>query len=300
MSKQALVDGRRPLGWSYITHETMHALQDYFGRTAEAKLSTGIALYMGIAYLLSIEEHDGHHQGTIEKTRGEIGAAGGLSATNVTRYAEHLVSALVLELEQQLTGGANLYLWKLVEPPLQIGDALRPPHQIGEAPHQAGDAPNQGGEASTQTGEATTYGRSTKKEEEESASGEADVSGSPEKVEIDADRADGGPGYLSNLLADLIAGNDPNHLRPTVKKVWLDAERLMLEKDNRDIDVAERLVRWSQADEFWCRNIRSMPTFRSQFGRLFLEESKQARPVAAAKLAEPKPDNLYDLAVERA
>jgi hypothetical protein len=143
MRGQSLTDGRIP-PFSYITHATMAALYEYFERAEEAKLSTGIALYMGIAYLLSTEERDGLHQGSIEKTRGEIGEAGGVSATNVTRYSQHLVSAEVLELEQLVAGGANLYRWALVEPPFQA------PHQIGEAggsPPQDGDTPHQIGEA---------------------------------------------------------------------------------------------------------------------------------------------------------
>jgi hypothetical protein len=109
------------------------------------------------------------------------------------------------------------------------------------------------------------------------------------------------PGYLSNILADLIADNDPNGLRPTITKDWLDAERLMLGRDGRDVDVAERVLRWSQADDFWRKNIRSMPTFRRQFGRLFLDENKQPRPKprAVRQPAEADPGNLYDLGVVR-
>jgi len=84
------------------------------------------------------------------------------------------------------------------------------------------------------------------------------------------------PGRLSNLLADLIAKNDPNGVRPTVGKGWLEAERLMLERDERDQDVAERLIRWSQGDSFWKSNIRSLPKFREKFGQLFLQESRAA------------------------
>jgi hypothetical protein len=156
---QTLTDGRIA-PFSYITHAAMQALHRYFERAQEAKLSTGIALYMGIAYLLSIEKRDGRREGGIEKTREEIGEAGGLSATNVTRYAEHLVSAEVLALEQQLAGGANLYLWRLVEPPHQGGEAV-------EAPLHGGDTPHQGGEAPLHGGEAYIDRRSTKKTTEE-------------------------------------------------------------------------------------------------------------------------------------
>lgn len=156
---QTLTDGRIA-PFSYITHAAMQALHRYFERAQEAKLSTGIALYMGIAYLLSAEKRDGRREGGIEKTREEIGEAGGLSATNVTRYAEHLVSAEVLALEQQLAGGANLYLWRLVEPPHQDGEAVGAPLHGGDTPHQGGEAPLHGGEAYIDR-------RSTKKTTEE-------------------------------------------------------------------------------------------------------------------------------------
>jgi hypothetical protein len=169
--------------FSYITHASMQALQNYFEQAEEAKLSTGLALYMGIAYLLSAEKRDGRHEGAIEKTRGQIGEAGGLSPTNVTRYSEHLVSAGVLELEQLVAGGANIYRWKLVEPPFeaphQIGEAGGSPLQGGETPHQGGETPHQGGETPHQIGEAYIEEEGTKKTTEETPcsppSGDSDV-----------------------------------------------------------------------------------------------------------------------------
>jgi|GEM_PF-6551792 len=87
---------------------------------------------------------------------------------------------------------------------------------------------------------------------------------------------DDSSGPLSNLLADLVAANDPNGKRPTVTKAWLNAERLLLERDGREYDVAERLIRWCQNDDFWRANVRSMPKFRHQYGTLFLQASKQS------------------------
>jgi len=110
------------------------------------------------------------------------------------------------------------------------------------------------------------------------------------------------PGYLCNLLADLIAGNDPNDLRPTVTDAWLTSERLLLTKDGRDVDQAEMVLRWCQADDFWAGNVQSMPKFRQQYGRLFLKANKQPRPAPRAvprKPAKANPDNVYDLGVVR-
>lgn len=141
------ISDARVAPFSYITHATMRALHRYFELVEEAKLSTGIALYMGISYLLSTEERDGRHATGIVKTREEIGEAGGLSANSVSRYSDHLVSAEVLELEKQIAGGANVYLWRLIEPPHQGGEAVEAHPHGGEAPHQGGDTPHQGGEA---------------------------------------------------------------------------------------------------------------------------------------------------------
>jgi len=74
---------------------------------------------------------------------------------------------------------------------------------------------------------------------------------------------------LSHLLADLVAGNDPDAKRPEVTKRWADAERLLLTKDNRKAEQAEELIRWAQASDFWAPNVQSMPKFREQYGKLW-------------------------------
>jgi hypothetical protein len=148
-TRQSISDGRLP-PFFYITHATFAALHAYFERAEKAKLSTGIALYSAIAYLTSVELKGRRDEG-LEKTREEIGAAGGVSATNVTRYAQHLVAAEVLQLEQLVARGANVYRWTLVEPPFQappqFGEAGGSPLQGGDTPHHPGKAPLQGGEA---------------------------------------------------------------------------------------------------------------------------------------------------------
>jgi hypothetical protein len=159
-SGQAIRDGRLA-PFSYITHATFAALHAYFERAEKAKLSTGLALYIGIAYLTSVELKGRREEG-LEKTREEIGAAGGVSATNVSRYAQHLVAAEVLLLEQLVARGANVYRWTLVEPPFQA------PHQFGEAegsPLQGGDTPHHPGEAPYQGGEAYIEEENSKKKE---------------------------------------------------------------------------------------------------------------------------------------
>jgi hypothetical protein len=98
----------------------------------------------------------------------------------------------------------------------------------------------------------------------------------PSKSQKEENPDDKSSGALCALLADLVAANDPNGKRPTVTKAWLNAERLLLDRDEREFDVAERLIRWCQKDDFWRGNIRSMPKFRQQYGTLFLQASRQS------------------------
>lgn len=85
-----------------------------------------------------------------------------------------------------------------------------------------------------------------------------------------------GRGKLSTLLADAVASRDPSQKRPTIGKRWLDAERLLIESDGRDPDQAERLLLWSQRDEFWRANIRSLPKFRDRYGQLYDQARRKA------------------------
>lgn len=84
---------------------------------------------------------------------------------------------------------------------------------------------------------------------------------------------------LCYLLVNLMTDNGDK--APTITQGWLDAARLMLDKDGREYDAAVRLMRWTLADSFWRGNIRSMPTFREKFDQL--------RHAANAKQAAVKP-----------
>jgi hypothetical protein len=88
---------------------------------------------------------------------------------------------------------------------------------------------------------------------------------------------------LSHLLADLIAQDGSK--RPMVTKRWADAERLLFERDERDGDEVERLIRWCQADEFWRANILSMPKFREQYDRL-RKNAKRAQDKQSPGIAQ--------------
>jgi hypothetical protein len=74
---------------------------------------------------------------------------------------------------------------------------------------------------------------------------------------------------LVDLLADLVAANCDGK-RPSVGKAWYTDARLLLDKDGRDFDEIERVMRWATSDSFWRSNILSMPKFREKFDALKL------------------------------
>lgn len=59
--------------------------------------------------------------------------------------------------------------------------------------------------------------------------------------------------------------------KATITQKWFDAARLMLDNDKRPLDEAHRLIDWCQADDFWHKNILSMPKFREQYDKLRLK-----------------------------
>lgn len=83
---------------------------------------------------------------------------------------------------------------------------------------------------------------------------------------------------LCSRLADHIEANGSK--RPTIGKAWHDAARLLLDRDERPLEEAERLIDWCQHDEFWRTNILSMPKFRQQYDQLKLKAgtAASARP----------------------
>lgn len=111
----------------------------------------------------------------------------------------------------------------------------------------------------------TTPSTSAADAADQESSTAAEATSKPRR-DLNADRPE--VDRLCNLLADLIQENDPDRVRPTVSKAWRDAARRMLDIDHRDPAKAENLIRWCQQDDFWAPNVRSMPTFREQYGQL--------------------------------
>lgn len=78
---------------------------------------------------------------------------------------------------------------------------------------------------------------------------------------------------LCTHLADLVEANGSK--RPAVTQKWRDAVRLMLDRDKRTEEQIRGAIDWCQADEFWRRNVMSMPKLREQYDRLRLQAGTQ-------------------------
>lgn len=91
---------------------------------------------------------------------------------------------------------------------------------------------------------------------------------SEDQEQADARAPDREHVLLSQLLADLIRQRDPKAKAAPLSKGWLDAIRLLIERDGRTPAEVERVIRWCQADAFWQSNILSAPKLRAKFDQL--------------------------------
>lgn len=101
---------------------------------------------------------------------------------------------------------------------------------------------------------------------------------------------------LCEHLASRIEANGSK--RPVIGKKWRDAARRMLDIDGRTEDQVRAAIDWCQQNEFWHRNILSMPKLREQYDRLRLDWKAEQR-----KKAQPSPrgnpDDEYAAAMQR-
>ena len=81
-------------------------------------------------------------------------------------------------------------------------------------------------------------------------------------------------------LADRIEANGSK--RPAIGKKWRDAARLLIDRDGRTEQQVTAAIDWCQQDEFWHRNILSMPKLREKYDQLRLaalaEQRKKSQP----------------------
>lgn len=99
---------------------------------------------------------------------------------------------------------------------------------------------------------------------------------------------------LCSRLLSWLEKNDVRQRPEVVSDGWRTAARLLLDKDSVPLEEALAVLDWSQRDDFWLKNIHSMPTFRDKYGRLEIK-SRGARgdaPQAATGTTGQRPDRL--------
>ncbi len=73
---------------------------------------------------------------------------------------------------------------------------------------------------------------------------------------------------LCARLSEHLASNGYLKRDTQITREWRDEARRLLDRDEVPLDEALRVLDWSQADQFWRQNIRSMPKFRKQYSVL--------------------------------
>jgi hypothetical protein len=78
---------------------------------------------------------------------------------------------------------------------------------------------------------------------------------------------------LAKLLETLMNENNPSRKQESEAQLrkWADCCRLMRERDDRNAEGIEGIIRFSQNDDFWKQNILSMDKLRIQYDRLTLK-----------------------------
>lgn len=97
--------------------------------------------------------------------------------------------------------------------------------------------------------------------------------------------AEGAP-FLTAMLADLMRRNDPKAKVAPESTGWLDAMRLLVDRDGRNPDEVLEVLHWCQQDEFWRTVILSAPKFREKYPQLrAVREARAKTPNGRAAAA---------------
>ena len=75
---------------------------------------------------------------------------------------------------------------------------------------------------------------------------------------------------LATLLFELIRQHNPEHKTPDLQ-AWAKHVDLMMRVDGRTPERIEQVIRWSQSDSFWSRNILSTAKLREKFDALVMK-----------------------------
>jgi Helix-turn-helix domain len=74
--------------------------------------------------------------------------------------------------------------------------------------------------------------------------------------------------YFCRRLATQIRSRDPKANVAPDSSRWLNAARLLMERDGRSFDEIDAVLDWLPSDSFWPSVVLSMPKFREKFTQL--------------------------------
>lgn len=101
---------------------------------------------------------------------------------------------------------------------------------------------------------------------------------------------DSAPFKLASLLLRFIQIRVPTMKEPSLQAWAYDAD-LLIRVDGRTVEDAEKVLRYSQKNAFWQRNILSIDKLRKHFDRLTMEmqnESPNAHPAGSTQRPQSK------------
>lgn len=81
---------------------------------------------------------------------------------------------------------------------------------------------------------------------------------------------------LANKLWNYVKNNFPKHKAPNIDS-WANDIRLMMQQDDRTFEEIEDAINWSQANDFWYKNIRSAGKLRKQFDTLVAQADGESK-----------------------
>ncbi|MGE4178089.1 MAG: hypothetical protein AB7G65_19870 [Thermoleophilia bacterium] len=219
----------------------------------------------------------------VEFTHTEMAGRLGMDASTVKRSVAALVDAGLIVKERtgeaRITGGSNRYAFVWRD---EFGASLRR-GQIapsGEVTTGGADRPVRGGQDEPPAG-----GTLPPPLQEEVEEGLRENHRTPATAGAEA----------APRLCQLLAKHaEQQTLQPTrVTKKWLDAARLMVDRDGLTPEQIERAIAWVSADSFWAANVLSMPTLRAKWGTLVAHARRDAaRGVNTAQAREARRADL--------
>ncbi|WAW14767.1 hypothetical protein [Peptostreptococcus equinus] len=83
---------------------------------------------------------------------------------------------------------------------------------------------------------------------------------------------------LSYLLLSLIRDHNPKFKEPNMDN-WCGHVDKMIRIDKRSVEEIEKVIRWSQGNDFWYKNILSTAKLREKFDQLYLQMPKSSKVI---------------------